>query len=258
MSASRSVRSPPKLTYSDTMRIPFASATSVGKYAVVSETTATRGIFGGAYSQPAVVDWRADARLRRQAGRGPPGRAPAGDSRASGGAAPKRRRHARRAGRLRPAPGRPGDGDLRAGARRDDAPDPRGRGAPGEAGAARPRGWDVRDLCGLRQGDSGCPAPGDARKHPVRGGPAAIRGPAAAARRRLLRALAPAAYAEDARHGRHRVRRVGGRAVAVGTRRRAEAHDKAALASRPPRRPRLRGCGVRRARPPRGPTRHAR
>src|SRR2546423_15106644 len=58
MSASRSVRSLPKFTYSDTMRIPFASATSGGKYAVVSETTATRGILGGAYSQPAVVDWR--------------------------------------------------------------------------------------------------------------------------------------------------------------------------------------------------------
>src|SRR2546423_510754 len=179
MSASRSVRSLPKFTYSDTMRIPFASATSGGKYAVVSETTATRGILGGAYSQPAVVDWRADARLRRQAGRGPPGGAPAGDSRASGGAAPKRGRHARRAGRLRPAPGRPGDGDVRAGARRDDPDHPRGRGAPGEARAARPRRWEVRDLRGLRQGDPGCPPAGDPGEHPVRGGPAPIRAPPA-------------------------------------------------------------------------------
>src|SRR5215212_290645 len=41
MSASRSVRSPPNTTYSETRWIRFASTTSRGRYPVVSETTAT-------------------------------------------------------------------------------------------------------------------------------------------------------------------------------------------------------------------------
>src|SRR3954447_1785103 len=41
MSASRSVRSPPKTTYSDTRWIRFAATSSRGRYPVVSETTAT-------------------------------------------------------------------------------------------------------------------------------------------------------------------------------------------------------------------------
>src|SRR5215212_11626948 len=41
MSSSRSVRSPPKTTYSETRWIRFASTTSRGRYPVVSETTAT-------------------------------------------------------------------------------------------------------------------------------------------------------------------------------------------------------------------------
>src|SRR2546423_6102237 len=133
MSASRSVRSASKLTYSETSRMSFAFATSVGMYAVVSETTATRDT-AAEPTGPTSYTGAGNAGVRHPGGLGPPRRANARDRAASRGAQAKRGGAHRRARGLRPAPGGPGDGDLRAGARRDDDHDPRGGGAAGERG----------------------------------------------------------------------------------------------------------------------------
>ena len=51
-SLSRSVRSPPKLTYSETIPIEFPATISEGRHAVESVTTAVPGIAVAAYTRP--------------------------------------------------------------------------------------------------------------------------------------------------------------------------------------------------------------
>ena len=89
-SVSRSVRSPPKFTYSETTPIEFPAAISGGRYAVESVTTAVRGIAGAAYASPAYTVGRGSLGGQRQATARGPAAGPLG------GHAPRARDRARR------------------------------------------------------------------------------------------------------------------------------------------------------------------
>src|SRR4051812_33232775 len=87
ISASGTVRSPPKTTYSETRWIRFASTTSLGRYEVVSDTTATPTA-----AQPTGETKREQRGNDRQGkGGGTPPRARRGD-RAAARVAPRRGR----------------------------------------------------------------------------------------------------------------------------------------------------------------------
>src|SRR5437763_1345258 len=155
----------------------FCSTTFAGRYAVVSETIATR---------PMPPYTAARARDRSHPSEGPTRRPHPADRGTPRGSAARRRGDARGARRLRPAPRRRGNRDLHPGARGDHRHDPRRGGAAGEGRTAGARRWPLRALRRLRQRDPGRTARGDARERPLRGRPAPLRGAAASAPQRSL------------------------------------------------------------------------